>query len=622
MTRTTMARRSWGATALLAVGLLVVVALVVERAATRFHLREGHARAEATLNLAASGLGGWLRRFEVVPQLLADDEALQRLVLEPDAIDFPHRLAEANRWLEERNAILGSSELYVIGLDGTTLAASNAHRPDSFVGQNFAYRPYFTEARAGRIGRFFGLGTTSGVRGYYFAGPIRDAAGRVAGVIAVKVGLDGLEAEWSAGVESVLVSDPEGIAFLSSEPGWRYATFGPLGPDRLARSQASRRYADVAPREAPARRARVGGIDLLAVASPGGREAEYVEVRRPMPSAGWTLHVLLDTAPLRDQARLAAALAATLLGALGLGLLALRQRLQRGRERLASKEAAKAELERRVARRTAELQAANRLIAAEVAERRAAESELRRTQADLVQAGKLAALGRISAALSHEMNQPLAAVRNYADNAMLLLDRGDPARVRDNLGQILKLVDRMAAIARHLREVARKPESPLQDVDLPEAVAEALAVAGPRLAAVGAEVSTDLPASVGPVRAGPVRLQQVLVNLLANAADAVEGRPLRRIRVAARPEGGRVLLEVSDTGPGVAPAIADRIFDPFFTTKGVGAGLGLGLSISYNIVKDFGGDLSVRPEPGGGATFAVALDPAPARIAPRGIAAE
>ena len=585
----------------------------------RFYFGEGQARAEATMNLTASSLNGWIRRFEMVPQLLADDEALRQLVLEPNAPDMPDRVFEANRWLDERNALLGSSEIYVIGLDGTTIAASNFASPDSFVGQNFTYRPYFTEAKAGRTGRFFGLGTTSGLRGYYFAGPIRDMAGSVAGIISVKVGIDHLEQEWSAGVERVIVTDPEGIVFMSSEPTWRYAAFEPLTPERLARTEASRRYADVVPREARAARTAVGDVDLVAVTASSGRADEYVEVRRFMPSAGWTLHVLLDTAPLMAQARIAAALVIALLGTIGMGVLSLWQWRQRERDQLELKEAAKAELERQVEERTAELLEANRLVAAEVAERRGAEAELRRTQDDLVQAGKLAALGRISAALSHEINQPLAAVRNYADSATLLMDRAEPGRVRENLHQILKLVDRMAAIARHLREVARKPESPLQDVDLSDAVAEALAIAGPRLRAVGAGVTTDLPKDAGPVRAGPVRLQQVLVNLLTNAADAVEGRETPCIHVAARPDGGRILLTVSDNGSGVAPAIADRIFDPFFTTKGVGAGLGLGLSISYNIVKDFGGDLSVERGPEGGAAFVVSLE---AVTTQRGMAAE
>lgn len=280
------------------------------------------------------------------------------------------------------------------------------------------------------------------------------------------------------------------------------------------------------------------------------------------------------------------------------------QRRARLAERLALQAAARADLERQVAERTADLTRANQ--------------DLHRMQADLVQAGKLAALGRMSAALSHEINQPLAAARNYADSAGLLIDRGDLPRARENIGQILALIDRMAAIARHLRSVARKPNESLKVVDLAVVVQEALVIAQSRLAAAGAEVALDLPAGLPPVQGGPVRLQQVIVNVLSNAADAVEGTANRRIELSARAEGDEVVLTIRDHGPGVASAIADRIFDPFFTTKQVGSGLGLGLSISYNIMKDFEGDLRVANHPEGGAVFTLVLRPA----RPKALAAE
>jgi two-component system C4-dicarboxylate transport sensor histidine kinase DctB len=272
------------------------------------------------------------------------------------------------------------------------------------------------------------------------------------------------------------------------------------------------------------------------------------------------------------------------------------QRRARLAERLAIQATAQADLERQVAERTADLTRVN--------------DDLRRMQADLVQAGKLAALGRMSAALSHEINQPLAAARNYADSAERLIDRGDLPRAKENIGQILALIDRMVTIARHLRNVARKPNEPLRAADLRAAVQDSLMVARHRLEMAGATVELDLPAGLPPVQGGPVRLQQVIVNVLSNAADAVEGAADRRISIGARHVGEEVLLTVRDRGPGVAPAIADRIFDPFFTTKQVGSGLGLGLSISYNIMKDFEGDLRVSNDHEGGAVFTLVMRPA------------
>lgn len=574
---------------LLAAGAVLLV-LGVERMASRTALGDGQVRAETTLRQTVNALDSHLGRFEALPALLAqDDDVLAVLASPQDAL----RLQAMNRWLAETNALIEASDLYLINLAGDTIAASNHARPDSFVGQNFSYRPYFTAARDGGSGRYFALGTTSGVRGYYFASPVRDGAGRVQGVLALKIGVDAIEAGWRARDYRILVTDPEGVVFMSTDPGWLYRGLLPLTPERIERLATTRRYADAALDEIQAVETTAGGVALLRLADGAGTTREYIAAATPMPRAGWTVRVLLETTPLRTQARLAV-LAFALLLLVGL-LLAwtLIQRRARLAERLAIQAAAQADLERQVVERTADLTRAN--------------EDLHRMQADLVQAGKLAALGRMSAALSHEINQPLAAARNYADSAGLLIDRGDLPRARENIGQILGLIDRMAAIARHLRNVARKPNEPLKVVDLAAVVQDSLAIAEARLTAARAEVLLDLPANLPTVQGGPVRLQQVIVNVLSNAADAVEGLADRRIEVVARTEGDEVTLSIRDHGPGVAPAIADRIFDPFFTTKQVGSGLGLGLSISYNIMKDFEGDLRVANHPDGGAVFTLVL---------------
>ncbi len=581
--------------------------LAVARVATQGYLSEAQARAEGTLRQTANALEGHLRRFEALPELLADTPEMLALVTAPDD---PARRMAMNRWLKAKNAVVQSSDLYVIDRAGNTLAASNHDRPDSFVGQNFAYRPYFTQALAGGKGRFFALGTTSGVRGYYFGAPIRDGQGQVAGVVALKIGVDDIEASWRSWDYRIIVSDPEGIIFMSTDPGWRYRGLLPLTEARLARTAGSRRYADVVPEALEVRRVQEGGFDLMRLRAEDGLEHEFLATAQAMPAAGWTVHVLLDTASLRAQARLAVA-AFVLLLAVALSLvLVVVQRRARLAERIAMQAAAQVELERQVQERTADLMRVNRQIETEVAERRLTEQELRRTQADLVQAGKLAALGQMSAALSHEINQPLAAARNYADSAALLIDRGDGARARENIGHILSLIDRMAAIARHLRNVARKPDEVLKVLSLPQVLDEAMLVVGARLRAAAVDVAVNLPDDLPAVRGGAVRLQQVLVNVLSNAADAMEGLADRRIDLSARRDGARVILSVRDHGPGVSAAIADRIFDPFFTTKTVGAGLGLGLSISYNIMKDFGGDLRVANHPDGGAVFDIVLQAA------------
>jgi len=213
----------------------------------------------------------------------------------------------------------------------------------------------------------------------------------------------------------------------------------------------------------------------------------------------------------------------------------------------------------------------------------------------------------MSAALSHEFNQPLAAAKTYADSAALLIERGRSDEATDNIRRISGLVDRMAAISKHLRNFARKPNEKLGPVPVEEVVRDTMEIVSVRLKAAAATIDIDLGNEPLVVRAGSVRLQQVLVNIISNAADAVEGLDDRTIRLRAKQEDGKVVLTVSDRGPGIAPAIAERIFDPFFSTKGVGKGLGLGLSISYNIIKDFGGSLVATNLAEGGAEFRIEL---------------
>jgi two-component system, NtrC family, C4-dicarboxylate transport sensor histidine kinase DctB len=563
---------------------------IVFRMAMGNALEVGRVRAENILHQTVNALDSHLRRYEALPALLSNDDDIRLLLSDPKNAQ---RIALVNLWLARTNALVEASDLYLIDLDGNTIAASNHDRADSFIGQNFSYRPYFTEARSGGSGRYFALGTTSGLRGYYFASPVRDLAGQVVGVLALKIGVDEIEAGWRAPDYRILVTDPEGIVFMATDADWLYRGLLPLTPDRRAKLAETRRYSDATLVELQVTSTASNGVALLQLADGQGVAREYIATEAPRPGAGWTVRVLLDASPIRAQARLVV-LAAALFLLVGL-LLAwtVAQRRARLAERLATRDAAQADLERQVTERTADLTRAN--------------ADLYRMQADLVQAGKLAALGRLSAALSHEINQPLAAARNYADSAGLLIDRGDAARAKDNIGQILALIDRMATIARHLRNVARKPNEPLKVVNVADVVQDALTIAQTRLTASGARVTVDLPATLPTVQGGPVRLQQVIVNVLSNAADAVEGSADRRIEVTGHAEDNEVTLVIRDHGPGVAPAIADRIFDPFFTTKQVGSGLGLGLSISYNIMKDFAGDLRVANHPEGGAVFTLVL---------------
>lgn len=595
----------------------LAVVLLTRLWAEDLFLAQTRARAAAKLDLYASNLSGALAKYQTVPRLLALNGDVVGLFRNADD---PAAQAQANLLSARVNDLTGAEDTYFMDAEGMTFAASNWDGARPFVGHNFNYRPYFQEAMQGRLGRYFALGTTSGKRGYYFASRVSHD-GEALGAVVVKVSLDDIEAAWTASEEDVIVTDPHGVIFIASQPEWRFRSLAPLDAAAQQAIAENRRYesADLRPLELERRaldrqKGVDGGAQLLTVAGAAAPEgaAEYVMVDREMPEAGWTLHVLASTQLARSQTVTAMVVAALACAITLLVATLVLQRRSRLIERIEYQRRASVELEHRVEERTADLVEANVHLEREIAEREAAEAELRQAQDDLIQAGKLAALGQMSAALSHEFNQPLAAIRSYADNAQLLIERNREAEAAGNLKLIKDLTARMAEISKHLMTFARKPRSELRPVVLAEVLDDTLDFLRIRLERSGAEVTLQQPDRPLTVLAGRVRLQSVILNLISNALDAMQGRPAPRLEITVAEAGERVSIALRDHGPGIPDGQLGRIFDPFFTTKEVGEGLGLGLSISYNIMKDFDGTLRAENHPEGGAVFIIELPLLPA----------
>jgi two-component system C4-dicarboxylate transport sensor histidine kinase DctB len=605
--------------------LAVLVAVVAQpRIEARYLARAGQADT-ATMRLATEVLRGALERTEALPALIAERPILAQLLRDPDNEGL---VPFTNELLRQSAFSLDVSDIYVMDLQGRTVATSNYRAEWSFLGQSFAYRPYFTDAISEGLGRFHALGTTSGQRGYFFAAPVIDRT-ELLGVVAVKITLDRFEETWANSDSTIVVTDSSNVVFLSDRAEWHFRTLGPVPEPAIETIAENRQYPLEALVPLDARRTPLDAeMDLLTVTGPDGMAEEFIMQTSLIAAPGWRVSILTPTAPAIAQAWTALGIA-VLIGAVGalLAAVALQRRAQLI-ERIARQHSAQAELEARVRDRTRDLDAANALLRAEVEERRATETRLRKTQAELVQAGKLAALGQMSAALSHEFNQPLAAVKAYADNADTFLDRGRVAEARDNVGRISVMADRMAAISRHLRNFARRPQDKTGPVPVAAMIDDALELMAPRLSACDARVEYTPPDADLHVTGGRVRLQQVVVNLISNALDAMDGRAVKEIEITVTEDGdpdGACSITVRDRGPGLSEAALEQAFDPFFTTKDPGKGLGLGLSISYNIIRDFDGTMSVANHPEGGAAFTVTLRrverPEP-DAADRGLAAE
>ncbi len=528
--------------------------------------------------LYIAGLRSELTRHETTPAILALSRTLRTALQSPDD---PAAIAAANVYMEQIAARTGAAALYLLDPAGTTLAASNWQQTDSFVGRNFAYRPYFRDALASGSGRFYGIGTTSREPGHYFARALEEG-GLTLGISVVKVSLAPVEKSWAGLADRILVVDGNGVVILSSMPDWTFRTLSPLSAAEKVRLADTRQYEGVELRDLDWRPGPDGTVSVA-----GGRDL-YFATASPVEGTPWRFYLLSSL----NGVDLARTIGRT--GGVGLAaLLALAWLYwrQRRRTRLAWRRSSEA-LEREVAARTAELVAANQ--------------DLSRAQDGLVQAAKLAALGQLSAGITHELNQPLAALRTLSDNAAAFLARGKLDRVGENLTHIAGLTERMARITGQLRTFARRSDNRAECVSLARAIDNALTLLAEKIRRTGAEMAVDLQPDLT-VQCDGLRLEQVLVNLIGNALDAVAGAEQRQIAVTGQSDGGQVRLTIADTGPGIAPDHMAHLFEPFFTTKEPGFGLGLGLVISAGIIRDHQGSLTAANGPQGGAIFTIDL---------------
>ena len=603
--------RGWRKGTLLVGVLVLVLVALLPYALSRteaFFTTQLAQRAEATLRLAEEGLTGAIDRFRPLPSLIAERPLLVRALQEPSNEGI---LPYLNEQLRQTAFSIGASDVYLMDIGGTTIAASNYRKDRSFIGQNFSYRPYFTVALDGGTAHFAALGTTSGERGYFIAAPVLEDT-RIVGVLAVKFTVESFEEAWRGGSSDIVVSDLHDVIFMSSREDWHFRHLTPLSDEGRDWITRTRQYPldRLAPLDV-ARASDKAGHDLLTMTSPGG-STEYLVQSTRISEPGWTVSILTPTAIAWRQTLSVLAVGTGLIVLAGLVTAIILQRRAQLRERLSAQAEARSLAEVEVQKRTSELNAANALLRTEVEERKSAELQLRKTQADLVQAGKLAALGQMSAALSHEINQPLTAVKSYSDNAISFLDRGERDEARGNLGRISEMADRMTTISRHLRNFARRPQEKLGPTPLLSVIDDAIALMSTRLRSSNADLIFARPEHELFVRGGSVRLQQVVVNLISNALDAVRETEAPKIEISINTNADATTVVVHDNGPGIEEETLASIFDPFYSTKTSGAGLGLGLSISYNIIKDFDGTLSARNHPDGGAEFTISLKPSEA----------
>ncbi|MGY6633103.1 MAG: sensor histidine kinase [Alkalilacustris sp.] len=557
------------------VGLVLLLAVasvvVANRLLTERFTESLSNRAELRLALFSGNIQAELQRTAVVPLLLARDPELVGAL---QAGEYSQTSARLMALQSE----IGSASLQLLDGNGRTVAATDRNK----IGSSHRENPAFVEARRGNDTVFTVSEKSSGGFEFSHSRAVRQG-GRLLGVVVVAVDLTQFERGWSLFADAVAVTDSSGRVILATDPRWRGRTV----EEALALGEAAGPWA---------RFMRTVNTQLGSASTDWLRGDPMLRSETRIPFRGWRLVSFTPVDAARE--RVNGVLAVVIMGfaLLLAGTFYVTGRRARFQTAL-------------FARESAELRALNARLQREIAEREKAQKNLAVAEQTLAQSSKLAVLGEMSAAVSHELNQPLAAMKTYLAGARLLLQRRRPDEALSSFERIDDLIARMGAITRQLKSFARKGGDAFAQVDMRLAISGALEMMEPQLRAGRVRLVRSVPREPVMVRGDRIRIEQVIVNLLRNALDATAETPEPQIDILLS-HGETATLTVRDNGHGLRNL--DRLFEPFFTTKGPGDGVGLGLAISSGIVADHGGRLTARNAPSGGAVFEMQLplDPA------------
>ena len=554
------------------VGMIVLIAFCVAIVwwtnvfLTERFTESTRSRAEVRLALYSGNILSELQRNQIVPQLLARDPTLIGALNSGDFSQSSQRL------IEYRDEI-GAAGLMLLDSGGRVVAATDR----ALLGTNYSSAPYFVEALRSGDTVFTTNILESGGRIFSYSRKI-ETQGQVIGVIVVEVALRKFEAAWAGFSDAVMVTNSEGLVILSTESRWR----GKTEEEALAL-----RSAPNAIERAIRATADWGALPPDAYLS--GEAVMRQETR--IGFQGWRMTSFTTYAGVRE--RVNAVIALEIMGFAILMALAFYVASRKATSRLVFFQ-----------RESAELRALNAALQREIAEREKAERHLEVAEQTLQQSSKLAILGEMSAAVSHELNQPLAAMKTYLAGAKLLLQRRRPDEALSSFQRIDDLIERMGAITRQLKSYARKGGDAFEPMDVRASVSSAISMMEPQLRRRDMAISASLPRDPVMIEADRIRLEQVIINLLRNALDATKGIKEPEVKVIVT-VADEVLITVRDNGHGIEDL--ENLFEPFYTTKAPGDGVGLGLAISSGIVNDLGGRLTARNGRNGGAVFEITL---------------
>lgn len=544
---------------------LVCIAVLFVSAVSYFRGEEVE-EANARLSLYSRSVNETLERFQHLPYVLARDALVVAVAGQdekPDVLNIRLRQYADEASLEA---------IYLMDGQGQVLSASNFALPQSFVGKNYGFRPYFVSSSEGNRGEFFGVGATTGRPGYFVSETVTSYDGDFLGVIAIKLDMSELQAAWETAGERVFVSNADGVVVLSSNNDWLYKLLNPLNNQQIDGIKKGRQFGDQ-------------NLELLDWRQDTSHEAtfqndRFIYVANPADRLGWTVHYLLSEKRIYERATLTTAIFGVAIICLVLFSTFLRSR---------------------------RIGAALTISQNDREQLRIANAELETAQSELEKTSKLAALGQLSASVTHELGQPISALRNYLTAAEL---SGDIANEATRL-KLFRVTERMENITKQLRFFIRSNDDGFKQVDLRKVASGAVELLEHKISAANIDLITEFSDAPTFVMGNQLRLEQVIVNLISNSIGAIgtdgEASGGGKVEISIDATGDKVILNVKDNGIGFGNRSLEVLTEPFHTTKASGDGMGLGLSIASEIIREHNGEIFAEMPVEGGSRFSICL---------------
>ena len=542
-------------------------------------------------NTQASELRSELQKFLLVPLILSENPDVTQALNTPTSSST----LRLNKKLKSLSEQTGATYIFAVDNSGTTIASSNYQETDSFVGRDYKFRPYFKQAISEGQAEYYAKGETTGRPGLFLAGRVSNKS-KPMGAIVLKVEFDGISESLRHHSATSFVVDKNGIILFSGDKSLNFKTITPLSDEQRQEILEAKQFGT----------SHLESSEIDLTNKPFAQDASGQNVLTDfigISELDWRLVRINPIKPAVRTANNRAQLTILLVGGTLLTLMLLwRKRIVKEIEKSKMTDLLKTE----VAKRTRELSETNEKLEYEIGEREKVNIRFRAAREELAQANRLGSIGTITASVAHELNQPVAAIRTFAENGIKLLKRGDTAQTSTNLDSIVSLTSRIGSISTELRRYARRGSHAITSVDIQDVFEGITLLMGEQLRIDGIELEIigDL-SKLPPVRAGRVRLEQVIVNLLQNASDALKGHATPRVEIHAKSTSQTVEIIIADNGPGIDPSQLKDIFTPFVTTKPDGMGMGLG--IAKDIMTDFEGSIETTSTRLGGAAFLLRL---------------